>query len=322
MKALCFKKKFEFFETETPEPRDREILIRTHAFGLNHADLLQKIGKYPPPPGASEILGLEIAGIVEKTCPNAKRYKKGDRVMALLQGGGYAQYVTVDERLALPIPETLSFEEAASIPEAFLTAYQALFIIGELQPEQNLLIHAGGSGVGTAAIQLAKEAGATVLITTRSQDKLLKCLELNADAGFNTKEKPFAKKVLEATEDHGIDLILDFIGANYFSQNLEVLAQNGAIIFLASLGGKILESVDISQLMGKWATLTATTLRARPLSYRARLVSEFEKFALERFQRGALKPCLHGAIPWKEIEEGHRLLAENKVFGKLVARVY
>jgi putative PIG3 family NAD(P)H quinone oxidoreductase len=320
MKTLSFKDTFSFVEKETPEPSAEEILIHVHAFGINYADLLQKKGKYPPPPGASDILGLEVAGTVEGVGKSCQRFKEGDRVMALVQGGGYATYVAVDERLCMPIPENLLFTEAAALPESFLTAYQALFLIGELQPEQTVLIHAGGSGVGTAAIQLAKAAGARVIITTRTQEKLIKCLELGADSGFNTQAEPFADKLLEGTEGHGADLILDFVGADYYKQNIEVLATGGALIFLATLGGHLIKEVDLRLLIKRWATLTGTTLRSRPIAYRRRLVAEFEQFAATRLLEGSLKPVLHGVFPWEEIQEAHTLLADHQAFGKLVCQ--
>lgn len=321
MRVLSFKDAFSFIEVETPEPDVDELLVRVHAFGINYSDLLQKKGKYPPPPGASEILGLEVAGTVERAGKNCTRFHEGDRVMALVQGGGYASHVAVNEGLAMHIPENLLFTEAAAIPESFLTAYQALFLIGEVQPEQTVLIHAGGSGVGTAAIQLAKAIGARVLITTRSQAKLNKCLELGADGAFNSQAEPFAAKVVEATDGHGADLILDFIGADFYEQNLEALARGGALLFLATLGGHLLSQVDVRLLMKKWATLSATTLRARPLHYRKSLVAEFEQFASKRLLEGSLKPVIHGVFPWEEIDEAHTLLADHQAFGKLVGNI-
>ncbi len=208
--------KLRIEKVEAPKPKTQEVLISVKALGINHADLLQREGKYPPPPGTSPILGLEVAGVVEELGSHTTRFKVGDRVMALLAGGGYAQKVSAPESHLMPIPPNLSFEEAAAIPEVFLTAYQALFLIGELQPKQWVLIHAAGSGVGTAALQLARSASAHSIATTRSQDKLERCLTLGAEAVINPTKGGFVNKVDEITQGHGADLILDFVGAPYF----------------------------------------------------------------------------------------------------------
>ncbi len=293
-----------------------QVQVQVKAAGVNHADLLQIQGKYPPPPGVTDVLGLEVAGLVLD--PGSSTFQKGDRVMCLLSGGGYAKEVTVDPGSVLPLPKNLTFEEGAAIPEAFLTAYQALFLIGELQPEQRVLIHAGGSGVGTAAIQLAKAGGAHVIASTRSKDKLEKCLALGADAVLNTSDGPFAPKVKEMTENHGVELILDFVGAPYFDQNLDALAIGGAIIQLATLGGSVIEKMDLRHLMKKWATLSGTTLRSRPPEYKTKLAKEFAKFALPRFETKELRPIIHQAFPFEEASKAHECLENNQAFGKLV----
>ncbi len=305
-----------------PEPKGGEVLVRVHAAGVNHADLLQREGKYPPPPGASKILGLEASGTIEKLGVGASRFMQGDRVMCLLSGGGYAEKVTVPEAQCIPIPHNLSFEEAASIPETFLTAYQSLFLIGEIQPEQWVLIHAGGSGVGTAAIQLARQMDAKTIATSRSKEKLEKCLSLGADVVINAESGSFAKKILEATDGHGADLILDFVGAPYFAENMESLSIGGCIIFLATMGGGKLEAFDLRGLMKKWATLTGSSLRNRSPIYKGKLIEEFSKFALAHFESGMLKPIIHATFPWEKAEEAHRLLAQNQAFGKIVLSVY
>lgn len=308
-------------EVETPQPKTQEILIRVKACGISYPDLLQHQGKYPPPPGTSPIIGLEVAGIVEQCGSDVVRFKPGDKVMALLSGGGYAEFAIAEEAQTMPIPNSLSFIEAAVIPESFLTAYQALFLIGEVQPTQWVLIHAGGSGVGTAAIQLARAIGARTIATSRSQSKLEKCLSLGVDAVINPKPEGFAQKVLEITEGHGADLILDFIGADYFSENITALSSGGAIIFLGVLGGRTIKELDIPLLMNKWATLTATTLRFRPPEYKAKLVAEFSRFSLDRFAKKILRPVVHASFPWQQVSKAYHLLAENKVFGKLVLEI-
>lgn len=294
-----------WIELPIPKPKKDELLVKVHAFGLNRADLLQRAGKYPPPPETTPILGLEVAGEVVDS---------GERVMCLLSGGGYAEYVAVPKELVMPLPKNLSFAEGAAIPEAFLTAYQALFLIGELQPLQNVLIHAGGSGVGTAAIQLVNSFGATAIATTRSEEKREKCLELGAKSAFNF---PFSLSVLNTTNQHGADLILDFIGQAYFEENFKALAQGGAIIYLATQSGAT-TPFDINRLMSKWATLSGTTLRSRPLDYRAHLIREFSAYALDRFKVDTLKPIIDRILPWSQIDKGQELLAQNEIFGKIV----
>ena len=226
-----------FEERPLPEPKSGEVRIAVRAIGVNHADLLQRVGKHPPPPGASDLLGLEVAGEVEEIGPDCSSVSRGDLVMALLPSGGYAEEVCVHESHLIPIPHNLTVEEAAAIPEAFLTAYQALFMIGEIAPDSYLLLHAAASGVGTAAIQLGRAFDAKVIATTRSTDKTDAILSLGADHVIHPQEGRFAEKVLSATEGHGADLILDFVGAAYFEENMDAMAQGGALIFLATQGG-------------------------------------------------------------------------------------
>lgn len=311
-----------FSQGEPPTPKRDEVLIRVHAAGVNRADLLQSKGKYPPPEGASSILGLEVAGTIEKIGSNDLPYMVGDRVMCLLAGGGYAEYVTVNASHIMPIPHNLDFCQAASIPEVFLTAYQALFFIGELQPNQNLLIHAAGSGVGTAALQLARQIDAHVICTTRTQSKLEKLLELGSYSVMNPESGSFAKKVLASTDGHGADLILDFVGAPYFSDNMTCLAKGGCIVYIATMGGKELSSFDIRHLMQKWATITGTTLRTRSPEYKTRLVREFSKFAISRLESKAILPVIDQIIPWENAKEAHTLLEKNQNFGKIVLSIY
>jgi len=316
----CIDGKLSLEKLPDPTPKTGEILVEVAAIGVNRADLLQRKGKYPPPPGASPLLGLEVAGTVAQTGETVSHFQEGDRVMCLLAGGGYAEKVTVDASLAMPIPSNLSFEEAAAIPEAFLTGYQALFQIGELTPGQWVLIHAAGSGVGTAAIQLASEGGARSIGTTRSRDKLEKCLALGAEGMVHPKEGKFANQVAEVTENHGADLILDFVGASYFDENFQALAQGGAILCISTLGGHIQEKFDLRLLMKKWGTLSGTTLRSRPLTYKAKLVEEFSHFALDRFEKKKLRPIISDSFPWEEVEKAHSLLEKGEAFGKVVLR--
>ncbi len=304
-----------------PEPSEEEVLVRVRATALNRADILQREGKYPPPPGASSILGLEMAGEVVRTGKRVQRWKPGDRVFGLLPGGGYAQYAVIHEQLAMPIPENLSFEEAAAIPEAFLTAYQALYWLGGFSSGRRVLIHAGASGVGTAAIQLVREGGGEALITAGSQKKIAFCLELGARYGFNYREGPFAPHILRVTDEEGVHTVIDFIGAPYWEANLQVLALEGTLVMLSTLGGSVVNRVDLRQLFRKWAHITASTLRNRPLAYKIRLTREFEERMLPLFREGRLRPVIYRILPWTEVAEAHRIMEMRENIGKIVLRV-
>jgi tumor protein p53-inducible protein 3 len=326
MRAIIVKQpggvdQLAFGEWPRPEPKAQELLVKIHAFSVNHMDLLQREGKYPPPHDAPPILGVDFSGVVEEVGPHTRKFKKGDRVMGLVSGGAYAEYVAINEELALPIPENLSFEEAAAIPETFITAYQALFLIGEIQPNQWILVHSGAGGVGTAAIQLIREIGAKSLVTASSLEKIEACLELGASAGFNHQSGPFASKVLDVTEGHGVDLIIDFMGPSFIDQNVSCLSSGGCIIFLSMLSGKTIKNLDLSLLFSKWATLTATTLRSRSFQYRARLIEEFSRFALKRFRHKALIAKVFEKFPWEKIKEAHQLLESKNVIGKIIITI-
>ncbi|HEY8393937.1 MAG TPA: NAD(P)H-quinone oxidoreductase [Thermaerobacter sp.] len=308
-------------EYPTPEPHEGELLVRVRATALNRADILQRRGLYPPPPGASPILGLEMAGVVERTGPGCPGWQPGDRVFALLPGGGYAEYVTVPAGMAMRIPAKLTFEEAAAIPEAFFTAYQTLFWIGRLQAGERVLVHAGASGVGTAAIQLARDAGAEVLVTAGSEAKLEACRSLGASHAFNYKDGPFAPRVLEATGGRGVDLVLDFVGAPYWEQNLECLATDGRLVLIATMGGGVLERCDLRRLLAKRLQVTGTTLRSRSPEYKARLTQEFATRILPRFAEGRLRPIIDRVFPWEQVADAHRYMEANRNIGKIVLRV-
>ncbi len=301
-----------------PIPADDELLVNVKAAALNRADIYQRKGFYPPPKGASPILGLEMAGIVERVGTRCSGWQPGDRLFGLLPGGGYAEYVSIPAAMAVPIPENLSFEEAAAIAEVFLTAYQALFWIARIQSGETVLIHAGASGVGTAAIQLTRESEATAVVTAGTDEKLDACRELGAKAAINYKEGPFAQKVLNATEDRGVDLVLDFVGAAYWDQNLSVLATDGRWVVISILGGSKVEQVDLRMLIKKRIQLTATTLRARSQDYKIRLTRDFSEFALPRFADGRLKPVIDRIFPWEQVVEAHCYMEANKNIGKII----
>lgn len=326
MKAILVEspggvEKLKLGDFPTPEPKPDDLLVRVRATALNRADILQRQGKYPPPPGASPLLGLEMAGEVEVVGSQCRGWKKGDRVMALLAGGGYAQYAAVPCGMAMRIPSNLSFEEAAAIPEAFLTAFQVLVWIGRLQEGDYALIHAGASGVGSAAVQLVKDAGGFAVVTAGSAEKLSFCHQLGAVAGFNYKEGPFASGVLEASKGHGADIIIDPVGASHWEQNLACLAVDGRWILIATMGGSKIAEVNLIPFFRKRGQLTASTLRSRPPEYKIRLTQDFAKQVLPRFARGRIRAVVDKVFHWSEVREAHRYLEENRNMGKVVLRV-
>ena len=304
----------------TPEPGPDELLVRVAATALNRADLMQREGRYPPPKGASEILGLELAGTVEAMGAACEGWDVGDRVFGLLPGGGYAEYAVLHHQMAMPVPPAMSFEEAAAVPEVFLTAFQALYWLGGLEEEQHVLIHAGASGVGTAAIQLAKRASAHAYATA-SAPKHRRCLEMGADLVIDYKEDDFAERIQEVTSGYGVDIIVDFIGASYFKQNISSLAVDGRLIILSMLGGRMVESVDLGALFRKRAQVITTTLRSRSLAYKIDLTKAFSKKWLSFFESGHLVPVIDSVYDWADVQDAHRHMGANKNAGKIVLRV-
>ncbi|MFD1408876.1 NAD(P)H-quinone oxidoreductase [Kroppenstedtia eburnea] len=311
----------ELGEAPLPRPAADELLVRVQATALNRADIMQRQGKYPPPPGASPILGLEMAGVVEEVGEKCRDWKVGDRVFGLLPGGGYAEYAVIPGQMALPVPKGLNTVEAAAIAEVFLTAYQALFWLGDLQKGDRVLIHAGASGVGTAAIQLAKTHGATVFTTAGSREKLKACLSLGADLALNYKEGPFAPAVQKAAGTEGVQVILDFVGAPYWEQNVDSLGMDGKLVLISTMGGTRPENFSLGPFLAKRLQLTGTTLRSRSLDYKKRLARDFAEMALPRFDDGRLRPIIDRIFPWDEVREAHRYMEENRNIGKIVLQV-
>ena len=326
MKAVIVKRpggvdQLAIGEVAEPEPAQGELLVRVRAAALNRADILQREGNYPPPPGASEILGLDVAGVVEHPGSGCKRYQEGDRVFGLLPGGGCAQYAVIPEEMAMPIPGEFTFEQAAAVPEVFLTAFQGLFWIGRLQAEETVLIHAGASGVGTAAIQLAKTAGAVALTTTGTDEKCKRCRDLGAARAVNYRSEDFAAAVLEHTQGAGVDLILDFVAAPYWEKNISVLRTDGRMVLISLMGGGIAEQVDLGQILKKRLQITGTTLRSRPEEYKIRLTREFAEFGLNRLADGRLKPVVDSIFPWTQVADAHAHMEANRNVGKIVLTI-
>ena len=304
-------------EAPTPELRPDHVLVKVHATAVNRADLLQRRGLYPPPPGESPILGLEAAGQVAEKTESAKGWRVGDRVMALLGGGGYAEFVAVHKDMLLAIPPHLSFEEAAAIPEAFYTAFVNLFIEAGLAKGEHLLIHAGGSGVGTAAIQLAREHKTRVFITAGSDDKIARCRELGAEAGINYKSEDFATRLGELTGGDGIDVSLDCVGASYLAQHLKVLRTKGRLVIIGLMGGTHGE-IDLAALVRKRLRVIGSMLRSRSLDEKIAITRDFKAQVLPLFTNQVIKPIVDAVFPLAEVEKAHERVAANLNFGKVV----
>jgi putative PIG3 family NAD(P)H quinone oxidoreductase len=300
-----------------PRPAEGELLVRVYATAANRADTLQRRGNYPPPEGASPILGLELAGEVVEGVGD---WRPGDRVMAVVTGGGYAEMAVVPAGMAVRIPEQLSFEAAAAIPEAFLTAYLNLFTLGRLQAGETVLIHAGASGIGTAAIQLARAAGAHVFVTAGSDEKLMRCRELGAEVAINYKSDSFRERVIAVTGSKGANLILDFVGAPYWDDNLASLAIDGRLALIGFLGGSRAD-LDLGPILGKRLHVFGTTLRRTPMPQKIALTEAFAAFALARFEAGELRPVIDVVLPLDQAAEAHRRMESNTTVGKIVLQV-
>lgn len=309
-----------FRERPTPVPRAREVLVKVAATALNRADLLQREGKYPPPPGESPVLGLEVAGTVVERGAEASRWQEGQAVCGLLAGGGYAEYVTVDEGLLMPVPDGIPLETAAAIPEVFLTAFQALKWLAQLKAGERVLIHAGGSGVGTAAIQLARAWGAEVWITA-SKGKHDTCRALGAQHTIDYQNENFLEVIQAQTHGTGLDVILDFLAAPYVQPNLKALRTDGRLILLALMGGRKAEAVDLLPVLTKRLRIQGSTLRARPLAYKQRLVAAFQEEVLPGFADGRFQPVVDTVFDWKEVRHAHAYMQANRNTGKILLRI-
>ncbi len=298
----------------------QQVLVRVHATAVNRADLLQRMGRYPPPPGwPPHIPGLEYAGIVEATGPGAERFRAGDRVMGLVGGGAYAEYVAVHQDEVMSVPANLDLAQAAAIPEVFITAHDALLTQAALSAGETLLIHGAGSGVGTAALQIALAVGARALGSARSAWKLERALAMGLDVGIDSTVENFVEVVAGVTGGRGADVILDLVGGNYVNANLRSLAMRGRIVIVGVVAGSGAE-LDQRLLMQKRASLRGTMLRSRSHDEKAAATSAFAAFALSRFEAGQLQPVIDRMLPMEAAAEAHRLVASNDVFGKVVLR--
>lgn len=301
-----------------PEPGPGEIRVRVHAVGLNRADLIQRRGHYPAPPGVpADVPGLEYAGVVDATGAGAGRWSVGARVMGIVGGGAYAEYVVVHEDEALAVPSPLSLEEAAAVPEAYLTAHDALFTQLGLRRGERVLVHAVGSGVGTAALQLAHAAGAHVFGTSRSAWKLERATALGLELAIDTSREDFAEVVRERTDGHGVDVILDLVGAGFLAGNLRALATRGRMAVVGLVAGSRAE-LDLGLLLRKRITIVGTVMRSRSLEEKIQVARAFAETALPLFETGRLRPVLGETITPDDIRDAHRRMEENRTFGKIV----
>ena len=303
-----------------PVPGPDQILVRVRATALNRADTLQRQGLYPPPPGESDVLGLELAGEVEVVGSAVRDVHVGDRVFGLVGGGGYAEKAVLDARMAMPIPAGWSFAEAAAVPEVFFTAQETLFTLAQLRAGETVLIHAGASGVGTAGIQMARETGANVLVTAGSAEKIARCLELGAAAGCNYKERGFADWVHERTDGRGVDVIEDFIGAAYWDDNLKSLATGGRLVLVGFMGGTKAQT-NLGLILMKRLRIFGSVLRSRPLADKIDITRRFQAEWLPLLEAGRIKPIIDRRFGLHEAADAHRYMEANKNVGKIILDV-
>lgn len=296
------------------------VLVDVHATAVNRADLLQRRGFYPPPPGESEILGLEAAGVVAAVGAGVTRVRPGDRVCCLLAGGGYAEQVAVHESMALPIPDGLDFVQAAAIPEAFYTAFVNIVQEASLARGERVLVHAGASGVGTAAIQLVKARGAVAYVTAGTDDKIARCLALGAEAGVNYKTESFAERIAALTGKQGVDVILDCVGGSYLEGNVASLKPRGRLVIIGLMGGTKAE-VNLGLLVSRRLRIVGSVLRTRSLAEKVAITDAFAAEVLPLFRNGTLKPIVDRVFPIADAAAAHDYVAANQNFGKVVLTV-
>ncbi len=325
MKAVVFEKPgdesvLKVGEAAEPKAGPGQLLIRVKYAGLNRADLMQRQGFYPPPPGASEIMGLECAGEVAAVGAGVGGWRVGERAMALLAGGGYAGLAAVDSGSAMKIPAAMSDEEGAAFPEVFITAFLNIFMLGEAKPGDSVLAHGGGSGVGTASILLCKEAGVRSIVTAGNDAKCEQCLKLGADVAINYNSGPFPAAVKTATNGRGADVILDSIGAAYLGPNLEALAHSGRLVLIGLMKGARTE-IDLAAVLRRHLKVIGSTLRTRPEKEKAQIVAALLARFGAALEAGRLRPPIYKIVPMANVAEAHRMMAASEHFGKIVLRI-
>ncbi|MGM0534846.1 MAG: NAD(P)H-quinone oxidoreductase [Pseudomonadota bacterium] len=303
-------------EGEIPVPGPREILVKVAGAGINRPDVMQRMGGYPPPPGATDVLGLEISGRVVEAGSEVSRYAVGDAVMALVASGGYAEYAVVDERNALPVPATMSLVQAAAVPETFLTVWTNVFQRGGLKEGETFLVHGGTSGIGTTAIQLAKAFGANVIATAGSEEKCQQCLELGASHAVNYKTQDFVATVKEITGGRGVDLTIDMVGGDYLNRNMEVAADQGRIVQIAVMKGSE-STINAWLLLAKKLWLTGSTLRARSIEQKQEIAEELEARVMPLWEEGRCLPVIDSTFAIDDVVGAHRRMDADHI-GKIV----
>ncbi len=323
MKAIVLKdfggpEMMQLAELDTPSPQGDQILIKVMNASVNRPDVIQRQGNYPPPPGDSEVLGLEVAGTVEAVGADATRFKPGDRVVALVGGGGYAEYALAYEEHAMAIPESVSFEQAACICETYITAYLNLFMLGELEGKNSVLIHGGGGGVATSAIQLCKALSPdTEIFVTASSGKLDRVRAQGVDHVIDYREQDFAGEIRGITNKRGVDVILDHIGAKYLEANMKSLALGGTLMLIGVMGG-IKAELNLATMMVKRQRIIGSVLRSRPVTEKAAIIDQFETTVMPLFAAGTIEPLIDARFPLKDAAEAHRLMEQGGHFGKIV----
>jgi putative PIG3 family NAD(P)H quinone oxidoreductase len=306
----------QLVDRPTPDISDHEVLIKVHAAGVNRADISQRKGLYPPPKGITDILGLEISGEIVEKGKGVDCFDIGDKVCALLPGGAYAEYVAISADQCLKIPAGLSMVEAAGIPEVFFTVWNNMIDIGQLKAGQKLLIHGGSSGIGTAAIQLAKHIGATVFTTAGSEEKCQYCKQLGADVVINYKKEDFVKSI-QQSEANGIDLIIDMVGGSYVQKNIEVAAYGAKIISIASIENKQ-ATFTIPLMMKKNLKLIGSTLRNKSLSYKAKIANQLKETLWPFFENKTIRPIIYKELPLEDATQAHEILERSQAIGKVI----
>lgn len=306
-----------FEDAPVPAAGPGELLVRVRAAGVNRADCLQRMGTYPMPPGLGNVPGLEVAGEVVDTGAGVDSFGVGDRLFGLVAEGGYAEYAIVDEGLAVAIPDHWSFAEGAAVIEVYCTANETVFELGGLAAGQSILVHAGASGVGTAAIQMAKHTGATVCFTAGSRYKIDRVLELGADHGILYRTEDFVEEVLRFTRGDGVDVVEDFIGADYLARNLSVLKPTGTLLLVGLMGGHV-TPFDLGGMLRKRLSIRGFTLRAQPVANKRAIVGRFRERWLPLLAAGTLEPVIHAVVPFDEVRRAHAMMEANENFGKIV----
>jgi len=325
MKAICIKEPgaadvLTLTEADKPAIGDTDVLIQVKAAGINRPDVLQRLGMYPPPPGASPLPGLEVSGIVEAVGSGVKRFEVGDEVCALLAGGGYAEYAAAPEGQVLPKPQALSFEEAAALPETFFTVWSNVFDRAYATQSESLLVHGGTSGIGTTAIMLAKAFGLNVFTTQGSADKCAFAQKLGADLAINYHEQDFVDEVKKATGGKGVDIVLDMVGGSYIPRNISCLAVGGRHVSIAFLGGPTAE-VNFAPVMMKRLVLTGSTLRARSTAFKTSIAEQLERLVWPIIDEGGIKPVIDSVFPLDKAAEAHKRMESSAHMGKIILTI-